>query len=237
MLYFICIPIFVLLYIGALFLLRLFKNTTITNLVFCLCIVIPYICLVVIVYNSVGPKDWNFLNTLPTANVSPFMFAVCPIYLILPKKAKPYFFLLIALLSVGMFISPLTSLIYNGSINYKFHPHFVLDYFSHFMISLWGVYLVQTHQCEATTKKSLISGSIIVGVAIIMLILNVIFDKAFFGLSLNGKHSIYNNVLVDNSYLSALIYFSGLIVVLILGFLYQLLLLKLFKKKGAKITN
>ena len=231
MLYFICIPIFVLLYIGALFLLRFFKNTMITNLVFCLCIVIPYICLMLIVLNSVGPNDWNFLNTLPTANVSPFMFAICPIYLVLPKKIKPYFFLLTALLSVGMFLSPIMSFIYNGSINYKFHPHFVLDYFSHFMISLWGVYLVQTHQCEVKIKNALISGSLIVGVAIIMMILNVIFDKAFFGLSLNGKYSIYNNVLVDNSYLSALIYFSGLVVVLVLGFLYQKLLLKVFKKE------
>ena len=50
-----------------------------------------------------------------------------------------------------------------------------------------------------------------------MLLLNVAFDTAFFGLSLNGKHNIYNMVLVSNSYLSACIYFLGVGVVLLLG--------------------
>ena len=46
-----------------------------------------------------------------------------------------------------------------------------------------------------------------------------------------GKHSIYNNVLVNNSYLSALIYYAGLIGILFLGYLY-LLLIKRIKKES-----
>ena len=53
-----------------------------------------------------------------------------------------------------------------------------------------------------------------------MMIVNVIFDTAFFGLSLNGKHNIYNFVLTNNAYLSAALYFFGLICVLGLGYLY-----------------
>ena len=75
---------------------------------------------------------------------------------------------------------------------------------------------------ELKVKQSLISGSLIVGVAVIMMILSVIFDTAFFGLSLNGKHNIYNMQIVSNSYLSALIYFSGLVFALCLGYFFQL---------------
>ena len=64
----------------------------------------------------------------------------------------------------------------------------------------------------------------IIGAAFFMMILNVIFDTAFFGLSLNGKHNIYNFVLTDNSYLSAALYFLGLLCVLGLGCLYSYLL-------------
>ena len=59
---------------------------------------------------------------------------------------------------------------------------------------------------------------------LVMMILNLIFDTSFFGLSLNGKHNIYHMVLVSNSYLNALIYFSGLIIIMVGSFLFQKLL-------------
>jgi hypothetical protein len=84
-------------------------------------------------------------------------------------------------------------------------------------MAAFGIFLIRSKQIILNVKNCIISGSIIYGVATIMLIMNVIFDKAFFGLSLNGKHSIYNIVLVDNSYLSALIYYIGLFFVLLFG--------------------
>ena len=97
---------------------------------------------------------------------------------------------------------------------------------------LLGIYLVKSNQVELKVKVALISGSIIIGCALTMLILNVIFDTAYFGLSLNGKHSIYNMVLVSNSYLSALIYFAGLVGVLVVGYLFQLVINKKKHKAG-----
>jgi len=44
----------------------------------------------------------------------------------------------------------------------------------------------------------------------IMVILNAIFDTAYFSLNLNGRHNIYNRVLTDNSYISMIFYFIGL---------------------------
>lgn len=202
------------------------KNTKLFNGIFSGITFACYLFVMIRVYYSVGFNDWNFQNTLPVANVSPFMFTLVGIIHLFPIKIKRHLYLLISLLSVGMLVAPILGCIYNASINYNFHWHFFSDYFAHIMLSLWGVYLVKTRQVEVNKKNSLISSSIIVGVALIMLILNVIFDTAFFGLSLFGKHNIYNIVLTDSSYLSAVLYFFGMAFVLGVGYIYSYFLSK-----------
>ena len=231
--YIVTISILALVYILVILLMKYMKNVKITNAIFVLCAVIPYLALVITVYNDVGFYDWNFQNTLPVANVSPFMFVCSPLAIILPKKIKKYFLLLVSLLSVGMFLSSILGCIYNAIINYKFHIHFTYDYVAHISLSLLGVYAIRTKQVELTIRNALISSALIIAVATIMLTLNVIFDTAFFGLSLNGKHSVYNVVLVSNSYLSALIYYIGLSIVLISGYFYC----KLLTKKQLSFVN
>ena len=226
------ITVFVLLavFIGGVITMKYFKNKTLTNVIFCSLTFICYFFVVLIAYIKNGPHDWNFTNTLPTANVSPFMFFVSPIIFILPKQIRKYFATLIALLVVGMILSPVITCIRNFAINYKFHASFLFDYFGHIIFALWGVYLYRTKQCDLDIKSSLIGGAIIITVALIMLVINVIFNQSFFGLSLNNKHSIYNMKLVDNSYLSALIYFTGLLVVLTIGYFVQKLIIKITKE-------
>ena len=209
------------------YLMKHFHSLRAMEFVFVGLVFIPYVCLSLVVLRDVGFNDWNYRNTLPVANVSPFMFALTPLVLVLPRCVKKHFLLLISLLSVGMAFSSILGCINNAAINYKFHLHFMLDYVSHFALSLYGVYLVRTRQVNLNIKSASVSGSIILASAFVMMILNVIFDTAFFGLSLNGKHNIYNNVLFKSSYLSAFVYFLGLIAVLVLGFFYiKLLLLK-----------
>ena len=193
-------------YVLILNLMKYMKKVKAWNLLFAFFVYIPYVMLVLIVYSDVGINDWNFLNTLPVANVSPFMFSLVPVILLLPKNTKKYFLLLISLLSVGMFFSTAFNCFYYASIGYKFHFHFVLDYISHVFLSLWGVYLIKSKQINLDRKSSFISSLIIVLSALVMMFLNLIFDTAFFGLSLNGKHNIYNNVLVQNSIISEIIY-------------------------------
>ena len=52
------------------------------------------------------------------------------------------------------------------------------------------------------------------------------------------KHNIYNFVLIDNGYLSALVYFAGLMLVLVIGFFFQKFILwltgKITKPEGNK---
>ena len=220
----------IILFILFIYLMRFFKNRIITNIIFISITFICYVFVVLISYLQNGLYDWNFHNTLPTANVSPFMFCICPIYLLLPQKVRKYFGNLISLLCAGMLLSPLISCVHFFIINYKFHSQFLLDYAAHLSLSLFGIYLVQSKQVEMKNKDSVIGGSIIISVAITMLIINLIFDTSFFGLSLCGKHNIYNQVIVDNSYLSALIYFIGLSSVLFLGFFFNKLIILINNK-------
>ena len=208
------------LYVTVFCLMKYMKNTKIFNAIFVVLVFALYLAISITVYLDVGFYDWNYQNTLPVANVSPFMFVAVPIASVLPKTIKKRVYLLVSLLSVGMFFSPVYNCIYNASINYKFYWHFTYDYLAHILLSLFGIYLIKSKQVELKIKDCLISGLIIIGVATTMLILNLIFDTAFFGLSLNGKHNIYNVVLVKNSYISALIYYSALCVVLSLGYFY-----------------
>ena len=208
-----------------------FQKTWLVNLVFVLTAFICYIIHLQVIYLSVGFNDWNFQNAMPYANVSPFLFAITPLTLLLPKNIRQYYFNLVSSLTIAMIISPIANIIYNISINYKYHASFLLDYVPHLILSIWGIYIIQSGQVELKVRSSIISGLIIIGVALTMMILNVIFDKSFFGLSLNGKHNIYNQQLVKNSYLSALIYFTGLVSIMIIGYLFHTLL-NHFKKEA-----
>ena len=207
------------------------RRVALWNLILMITVVSFYLASVTTIYKSVGFHDWNFQNTLPTANVSPFMFTLAPLTYLFPKSIRKHLYLLITLLSVGMILSPVFNCIYNYSINYAFHIHFFYDYIAHTALSLWGVYMLRSEQVELTVKNTIVSSSIIVGVATVMMALNVILDKTFFGLSLNGKHSIYNIVLTDNSYLSAIIYFAGLCGVLAMGYGYSYLIRRVSKKE------
>ncbi|MGI6769119.1 MAG: hypothetical protein ACOX43_08575 [Bacilli bacterium] len=230
MFYYNILALFVAVYFSIIFLMKKFTKKELTNFIFIAITFICYIALVVKVFFDVGFNDWNFQNTLPTANVSPFMFFTLPLYYVLPKKIKKYYLLLISLLSLGMFFSVILACIQRISINYRFIPHFLLDYVSHLTLSLWGVYLVKSKQIQFEKKDCLLGGSVIIGVSLIMLIVNTIFDTAFFGLTFNDNYNIYNIVLVNNPYLSALIYVVGLSMTLLLGYFFQ----KIINRKLSK---
>ena len=234
-LYLVTIGVLLLSFIGMLPLLKRFKNTHLTNIAFVSVIFMCYFSMVILGYVHNGLYDWNFHILLPTANISPFMFFVTPLYIFLPAKIRKYLGALIALLVVGMILSPILTCANFFRIGYKFHPRFLIDYFVHIVLAIFGVYLVQSGQVELNKKNCLIGSAIIIVVCFIMIIINLIADTSFFGLSLRGKHNIYNMVLVENSFLSALIYFAGLILVLLASYGLQKLLLRILKKE--KISN
>ena len=228
--YIIALTVMLALYAAGIYLIKYIRNVRLFNVIFTCAVYIPYLLLCFIVYEDVGFYDWNFQNVLPVANVSPFMFSILPLILLMPKKIREHFYLLISLLTVGMLLSSVFGCIYNASINYRFHFHFMLDYVAHLILSLFGIYLIKSKQAKPTVKSCAISAGIILSVATLMLILNLILDTSFFGLSLRGKHNIYNNVLTDSSLLSALLYYIGLSVVLLSGVVIS----KIFSGRGEK---
>ena len=219
--YLIALGVLLVAYIVTLCLMHRMKNQALVNSIFVATVFLSYMVMVIRFLIVDGIHDWNFQNTLPVANVSPFMFALTPLIFLLPRRLRKHPMLLVSLLSAGMFLSTVLACIFNAVIHYRFHYYFFTDYISHFALSLWGIYLVKSRQVELKIKNCLISGGIIVSVATLMLILNLIFDTSFFGLSLRGKHNIYNNMIVENPYLSAVLYYIGLIGVLALGFVLQ----------------
>lgn len=206
---------------------HLLKYQRIVNIIFIVLIFSLYLIALVRTYLDMGPLDWNFTNSLPIANVSPFLFASIILALFLPKRINQYFLLLISLLIVGMFLSPTFGCIFNALRAYQFHWYISLDYVTHFLVVLFGIYIIKSKQVNLNKKNALISSSIIIVVAMIMLILNLVFKTSFFGLGFNGNFNIYNMKIAPNGFLNALLYFVGLIIVLIMGYFIE----KLINKK------
>ena len=196
------------------------KRKTLVNVIMVITVFLLYAFGVVRMYIKEGPHDWNFLNTLPVANVSPFTFCLALVALVLPKKLKNVVFTLVSLLSLGMVVAG--SLICFSYVlrQYSFHFTIAADVLAHFVLSFFGVYLVKSGQVEPDKKNTIVAGATIVCVAVVMMALNIVFGTAFFGLGFNGNHNIYNMVLFDNAVVSATAYFLGLIGVLALGRAY-----------------
>ena len=209
------------LYIATIFIMGRMKNTKIVNLIFFITIFSLYVMYVLQVLLIQGHKSIYFHGVLASANVSPFMFSTLPIVYFSRGRVQTYLYGLIALLSVGMMLSPILNAVTYALNDIPFQILAVWDYIAHLGLSLWGIYLVRSNQVKIELKSSIFSALIILSVALFMLVHNLIFDTTFFGLSLNGKHNIYGNVLTENSFLSAGIYFSGLCAILVAGYFYS----------------
>lgn len=170
---------------------------------------------------DVGVHDWNFHNTLPTANISPFTYCLTAVIVLFPQNTRKYLYALVAMLSLGLLSAGMINCVFNIARSSKFYWDIGLDSLLHAAVSFFGIYLVRTEQAKLDGKTCIVGGIIIYGVAVCMMILNVIFHTAFFGLSVYGEHNIYNVVICKSGYLSALVYFLGLGVVLALGTLFQ----------------
>lgn len=203
------------------------KSKKIINVIFSITVFLFYLFCAVAIYRDVGLKDWNFLNCLPVANVSPFMYTLVFLSLFFPKNIKKYILILVSLLSFSMICASIIACISYIIRHYAFHLTIFVDIFIHMLLSLYGVYLVKSKQVDLRkTKDVVIAGGLIIAVALLMLVINLIFKTSFFGLSMYGAHSIYNVVLVESGVVNAILYFCGLSMLLITGYFYQKLLNK-----------
>lgn len=218
--YYITTIVFCVIYVLGIFFIRKINKYKILDIGWLILIFIFQLIKILYFWINEGITSWNFYNALPTANISPFMFIFSIILLVLPKTIRTYGNTLISLLSLAMFLACMVMMIFNGMRDYNYYFNFVLEAFNHILFSLYGFYLYKTQQTYHDKKRSRISGMLIIGVAFIMLILNLIFKTSFFGLSMYGNHNIYTIVICESSIISAIIYFEGLTILLGLGSLY-----------------
>ena len=220
MIYIKLIAILLLIYVAVIYLMERIKNRKAANLIFFLVTYFFYIIYLLKVMSNVGYDNYYFYESLATANISPFMFSIMPLIFFSRGRLQKYLYLLVSLLSVGMLLSPVLNAVTYAIKDTTFGIIFAWDYIAHLSLSLWGIYLVKSGQVKLNIRDSLISSFIIFGVCDLMIVLNLIFDTSFFGLSLTGKHHIYYNVITENSHLSAIIFFGGLCFVLLGGYLF-----------------
>ena len=213
--------------IGLFFILRLRAPVRYLDVAVTVGILLAHLLVMVLIFLDVGFYDWNFQNTLPTANVSPFIFTLCPIVLILRGRARTLCLTLLSLLSLGMLLAVMRAGLMNYARDYTVLFTILFDSATHAALSLYGIYLVRTGQVTLTRRSCLGAAGILLSAALFMMVLNLCFHTSFFGLSLYGDHNIYTVVLTESGILSALLYFLGLTAVLLGGWLY----VRLFQRK------
>lgn len=225
--YILTISILLAAYVTIILLIERIENKKVANFLFFSIVFGCYVIYVLQVLFLSGYHSIYFHGVLATANISPFMFSIIPIIHFSHGKLQKHLYILVSLLSFGMLLSPTLNAITYAIKGHPFNFYAIWDYIAHLTLSLWGIYLAKSEQIKIKVRDSIISALIIIGVALFMLLMNLIHGTAFFGLALDGNHNIYQNVIVDNSYVSAIIYFTGLDVVLIAGYFYS----KCFSKK------
>ena len=197
------------------------QHTRAFEFVYAFAVVSIYLYCVSNIYVRVGAENWNFHNALPTANVSPFTFSLCLAAPFLPRAARRTVYSMIALLSFGMLAATILEGLGYMLRDYTLYDTMAFDMAAYLVLSLFGVYLVQSGQVTLRVREVIWGGLYIVVIALTMLVLNAVFGTAYFGLSFAGEHNIYG-VVLPNAYLSAAVYFVGLGGVLAVGYRLQL---------------
>ena len=226
--YIISLAILNLIFIVFYFLIFKFSVKLRLNHVFILCIFTLYCITLLIQLLSQGSNSKAFIDTVPTSNISPFVFCTLPLCLF--KRLRNFIFPMIVFLSVGIILSVEISHYRFINENLEYNIALSLDGLNHMLYALFGVYLVVSNQVQLSLKSFIYGCISILTIVATMILLNLIFHTSFFGLNLYGNHSIYDIVITTSSVLSSLIYVLGLIIFLFLGLLFQFLNLKLNKQ-------
>ena len=211
--------------LGLIFMKHIVKFRRFFDVDFPFIIFILYIIELLLLVLDVGFENWSFFNALPLGNVGPFMFFTLPFLFLLPKKARRYYHTLVALLSPAMLIAGLLCGILLAAAGRPFFSNYLLDMICHVLFALYGIYLVRSEQVDFDIPRNLISGGVILVVALLMLVLNAILHTSFFGLNVYGEHTIYNILFLKSGALSTILYFIGLTVMLTIGYFFQKYLL------------
>ena len=225
------------------------SNKRIGNAIFIIVNIVAFLGLYLCLYT---PEKHNFRFKI-FDQISPFTFTIMPTLLLFKSKICEFIKSAIAFLSVGMIIAMLISPQYAYLFNFTTMAggDYFFDALAHLNCSLFGMYLVLTGQVKLTYKNFVRAVIFMYSVITFGVILNYLFGTNFFGMCPYGGYSIYMFNLFEEYWATLLAYYLGVMLVLYLGFEFNLVLNKLgghklafadeegvsiFDKESGKIT-
>lgn len=190
-------------------------NTKIINIVFVIFDLIFYFIWNLGMYEHGWLKDG--FETL--GNISPMIFTVIPLTLIMNDKVKEYAYSAIAFLWVGMFLALFISPEYTYLFSYNTNANVLYtgEALCHMLASLFGIYLILTNQVKINFKswlKSIVFMYSIIGFGVF---LNYFFHMGNFGMNPYGGYSIYFLDIFGTFEATLIAYLLGVLVILTIG--------------------
>ena len=190
-------------------------NIRFWNKVFIAADVVVYSCWVYASYQRGWLRDgWPTLE-----NISPLMFTVMLLLPFFNDKVKKYAYSAFAALNVGMFVAMLVSPEHEYLFNFKTEATFeyTAEAVCHMLCSLYGIYLVLSHQVKPDFKAWVRSMAFIYPIITLGVITNFVYHKNNFGMDPYGTASIYMIDIFDGFWATLVAYYFGVALVLTIG--------------------
>jgi hypothetical protein len=152
-------------------------------------------------------------------NISPLMFTIILLTPFMNDKIKDYAFSAIAALNVGMFLAMLISPEHDYIFNFNTEATFIYttEAVCHMVCSLYGIYLVLSHQVKADFEHWVKSVVFTLSIITFAVILNFVFHKDHFGMDPYGSPSIYMLDIFGGFWSTLFAYYFGVVLVLTVG--------------------
>jgi hypothetical protein len=164
-------------------------------------------------------KGWLNGGWMTLGNISPLMFTVILLAPFMKDWVKDYAYSALAALNVGMFFAMLISPEHDYIFNFNTEATFIYtsEAVCHMVCSLYGIFLVLSHQVKADFKHWVKSVVFTLSIITFGVILNFVYHKKHFGMDPYGSASIYMIDIFGSFWATLLAYYFGVALVLTVG--------------------
>ncbi len=165
--------------------------------------------------------------------ISPCMFTLLSLACFMKRGIKNALYRAAAFLSCGMLLAMLLSpgaAYIEGYVDDRLML-FTLDILQHLNFSLFGMFLVLSGRVRVNFKSLTSAMGFLFSIIGFVLLVNFVFRQNFFGMGYYGEYGIYRVKLFDSYWLTLATYLFGVFLVLIIGYGFSCILLKLTKRE------
>ncbi len=203
-------------------------NVRLCNILFIVADFLAYSCWNYAAYQ----KGWLDSGWMTLGNISPLMFTVILLTPFMKDSVKDYAYSAIAALNVGMFLAMLISPEHDYIFNFNTEASFIYtsEAVCHMICSLYGIYLVLSHQVKADFEHWIKSMVFTLSIITFGVILNFVYHRDHFGMDPYGSASIYMLDIFGSFFTTIIAYYFGVVLVLTVGMQGVLMLDKLTAK-------